>query len=367
VNALPVLLIVCATQAQDAKPQAPVPISLPDSRAAKAYAASPITGAKVVRASNGEGPFFPLPLKPDPWHSAKHWEVWATMVRAESHPGAPDLQARAFLALMALEQQRWDDAWGHFSACGASREWMSALLPCFCPGVSTNEIEVHGPLPPPLPDAVVLRPSLPPPSEHLAPGRIDARAMKVDGFKVGAATLAMSVALEPEGVEIDVEHRGGGAAKLSIVIPAPSDWDIGNEYVDWVVQPTHHAPLEIAIDASDPTRTLYGRFKPRELAHPTRVPDAAPAQIENGTLWLVIAPDSADAALYEGIAKSLGRLGLHLACAVSTSPVPHAVDAEHPCATFVDLRAPDTRDEKLAWIVSAIEHVLLAPDKARPK
>jgi hypothetical protein len=362
------VLHLAALHAQDAKPAAQVPISLPDSRAAKAYAASVITGKKVLRDPGRDGPILLSRLEPDAWRSPSMWEAWGAALRSEAHPGSPHLQERAFLAVLALEQQRWDDAWDHFAACSASREWMSGLLPGFLPGAGTTEIEARGPLPPALEDGVVLRPSLPPPSENAAPGRIDARAMKVDGFVVGAATLSMRVAVEAEGIEIDIEHRGGGAAKLSVVMPAPSDWDIGNEYVDWVVQPTHHAPLEIAIDASDPTRTLYGRFAPRELAHPTRVPDSVPAQIEHGTLWLLAPGDGNDAALFDGIAKSLSRLPLHLVCGVRTAPGSVApADPERPCATVVDLRDDASRDEKLAWLVSAIEHLVLAPEKPRPK
>jgi hypothetical protein len=347
---------------------ATTPISLPDSRAAKAYAASPITGAKPSRAPAAEELKFPGAWKPDAWRAAATWEAWALTVRVEANARQPDVVQRARLAELALVQQRWDDAWLHFAACGASREWMSGLLPSFLPGINTNDREVRGPLPAALPDGVVLRPSLPPPSENVAPGRIDARAMKVDGFVVGTATLSMRVAVEAEGIEIDIEHRGGGAAKLSVVMPAPSDWDIGNEYVDWVVQPTHHAPLEIGIDASDPMRTLYGRFAPRELAHPTRVPDSVPAQIEHGTLWLLAPGDGSDAALFDGIAKSLSRLPLQIACSVRKLSEPAApLDPERPCATVVDLRDDALRDEKLAWLVSAIEHLVLAPEKPRPK
>jgi hypothetical protein len=347
---------------------AEAPISLPDSRAAKAYAASVITGAKPSRAPEAEPSKFPGAWKPDAWRAAATWEAWALTVGAEANARQPDVVQRARLAELALVQQRWDDAWLHFAACGASREWMSGLLPSFLPGINTNDREVRGPLPAALPDGVVLRPSLPPPSENVPPGRADARAMKVEGFVVGTATLSMRVAMEAEGIEIDIEHRGGGAAKLSVVIPTPADWDIGNEYVDWVVQPTHHAPLEIAIDASDPTRTLYGRFQPRELAHPTRAPDSVPAQIEHGTLWLLAPGDGGDTALFDGIAKSLSRLPLHLVCGVRASPgSAAATDPERPCATVVDLRDDAQRDEKLAWLVSSIEHVMLAPGKPPPK
>jgi hypothetical protein len=347
------------------------PIQLPDGPAARAFASSPKTGATVafgggICPPDIDGSLVP----PDAWRNANTWVAWSAAWELESLHENRDIQQRAFLALLALAQTRWDDAWMHFDACDGSREWMSALLPSFLPGVPRGTKFGAGVLPPPLRDGGVLRPSLPPPSDRAAPGRIDVRAMKVDGFVVGAATLSMRVAVEAEGVQIEIEHRSGGAARLSIVIPESSQFEIENEYVDWMVQETHHQPLALEIKPGDEAHTIYGRFQARALTHPTRVTERAPAQLEEGAVRLLVPDDPAEKPYFDTIAASLKRLPLKIDFVVVTSASDSKRPPEsgpQPSGITVDLRSASERDDKLAWLVSSLEHFLLARDRSEPR
>jgi hypothetical protein len=243
---------------------------------------------------------------------------------------------------------------------------MSALLPSFLPGVPPHT-KLTSEAMPALRDGVELRPSLPPPSDKAEPGRIDVRAMKIESFVVGGATLSMRVAVEVEGVQIDIDHRSGGEAHLSIVIPEPEEIAIGNEYVDWMVQETHHAPLAFEIKPGDETHTIYGRFEVRTLTHPTRLPDNVPAQLRGGALWLLV-PERSD--FFDAVAKSVRNVPLGLDCRVITSAEEAGskrVPSDVVRGTTIDLRAREERDEKLRWLVSSIERFLLAKDRTLPR
>jgi hypothetical protein len=348
-----------------------VPLELPDSAAARAYAASPPGWDKYFSLDSTVDQLRTiLGAKHAGWTQANTWAVWSQALRLAARPNESNVSNRAMLAELALGQSRWDDAWSHFIACDPAKDCMSALLPRFIPGVTSGYKATDGPLPEPLPDGIVLHPSLPPPSEHAAAGRIDARAMKVNGFVVGKTTLAMRVAVEAEGVQIDVEHRSGETAHISIVIPEPKDWSIGDEYVDWAVQPTHHQPLAIEVKPGDEPHTIYGRFQPRGLSHPTHPSAQVPAQLEGGIVWLLVPSDQENSDLYTSIAKSLGQLPLHLECRVTTSPLDVAREesgSELASGITIDLRSPEERDEKLAWLVSSLERICLAPDSKRPR
>lgn len=347
-----------------------VPIELPDGPTARAFASSPSTGHAPEWAGLGVPGLDVALVSRHAWRTAKTWDVWSRLMLLEAKADTHDVRRQAGLALLALAQERWDDAWLHFDACDTSKEWMTALLPSFLPGVPAGTRWSASVLPPPLPSGIELRPSLPPPSDKAGPGRIDVRAMKIEGFVVGEATLAMRVSVEVEGVQIDIDHRSGGAARLSIVIPEPAEYEIANEYVDWSVQTTHHEPLPLEIKPGDETHTIYGRFQPRPLSHPTRASERVPAQVEHGTVWLLVPDEAVDRAYFDAIAESLKRLPLRLDCRLRTEPLevaPPRGDDPRSSGVTVDLRSAEERDDKLAWLVSSLERILLAPDRVRPR
>jgi hypothetical protein len=350
------------SEARAAQSPSTAPLELPDSRAAKAFAASPFN-ADALTTLCGNGPSAETMLAsamPD-WDQPKTWQLWAQSIRL-LHSTPKLFETRALLARFALAQQRWDDAWAHFAALDGSRHCMEVVLPSFIPGATSGYEPGNGPLPAPLADGVVLHPSLPPPSEHAIPGRVDVRAMKVNDFVVGKAKLAMRVSVEIEGVQIDIEHRSGEAAHVSIVIPEPTEWAIGNEYIDWVAQTTHHEPLALELKPGEEAHTLYGRFQPRTLSHPTHPAARVPAQLAGGKLWLYVPSEGARRPLFDAIATSLRELPLHLDCSVTTSAIEtsRADDPRSSSGITIDLRSDEDRAEKLAWLVSLLEHLCLA-------
>jgi len=350
------------SEARAAQSPSIAPLELPDSRAAKAFAASP-SNADALTTLCGNGPSQESMLSsalPD-WDDPKTWQIWSKSI-ALLHSSPKLFGTRALLARLALAERRWDDAWSHFAALDGSRHCMEVVLPSFLPGATSGYAPSDGPLPAPLADGVVLRPSLPPPSEHSVPGRIDVRAMKVNEFLVGKAKLAMRVSVEVEGVQIEIEHRSGDAARVSIVIPEPAEWAIGNEYVDWVAQTTHHEPLALELKPGEEAHTIYGRFQQRAISHPTHASAQVPAQIGGGRVWLLAPGDDARRALCDAIAASLNRLPLHLDCRVSTSPLEERARDDPPTGSgiTIDLRSDAEREEKLAWLVSSLEHLCLA-------
>jgi hypothetical protein len=342
-------------------PRAPS-VVLPDGPVARAFASSPSTGARVAFATlcppGIDATFVPA----NAWQRASTWILWAQEMTLAANREKRELEPRAGLALLALANGRWSDAWFHFRACDASKEWMSALLPSFLPGVP-RLTKLDSDRSPPLRDGAELRPSLPPPSDHAIEGHIDVRSMTIESFVVGDATLSMRVGVEVEGVQIDIDHRAGGEAHLSIVIPEPDELAIGNEYVDWMVQPTHHEPLALVVKPGDEAHTIYGRFESRSLSHPTHVAERVPAQISAGILWLLVPDEPADREFFDAVAKSVRALPLAIDCRVITSrgySTSKHDASDTALGTTIDLRSREERDEKLKWLVSSLEHLVLA-------
>jgi len=187
--------------------------------------------------------------------------------------------------------------------------------------------------------------------------RIDRRAMKITGLKVGAAVISMRVSVEPEGVQIDLAHLSGGAAKLSVLVPEDPQYAFADEYVDWYRQEKKGAAHAIELKPGDDVRTLYARFEPRPLAWPTALPERIPSGIETGTLWLVAAPGDPDRALLEAVAASLEHGPLRLRARLCD---PVAADRHGGgIGIAVDLTPSEGRDRKLAWLASSVERTAL--------
>jgi hypothetical protein len=236
---------------------------------------------------------------------------------------------------------------------------MLRLLPRFLPGVSEPAREPDD-LVPALPDGAVLRPSLPPPSGTARERSVDRRAMALARVKVGEAVLSLRVALEAEGVQIDVGHVEGGAARVRIAIPRPEEFEVAHEYVDWYRQDSKGVPHELALQPGDDPHTLYGRFEPRRPRWPTRVPARLPAQLEAGCLWLEIGDGDPDRGRFEKIAQCLAGSPLELCCALRS---PFAAAGADSRSTWTEVRAdftdPGVRAQKLAWLCSSVERFVL--------
>src|SRR6186713_777615 len=154
------------------------------------------------------------------WARGETWKRWSELLKLEAGAAGPDPARRAELALLALEQGRYEDAWDRFAQCAPAPPVAAALLARLLPGAPAG----------PLADGAVLRPALPPPGAASTPPRgIDRRAMRIEGLAVGAAVIGLRISVEVEGVQIDVEHLSGGPAKLSIAIPEDPRFGFSDE------------------------------------------------------------------------------------------------------------------------------------------
>lgn len=355
-----------ATRVQNAAPQveattqveAPksAAFELPDGRAGRALAKLEATTKAKTPPKDLGAPGLVPSVAPHAWTAAATWETWSAALRAEAASAAVDPERRARLALLALEQRRTDDAWVHFAAAAnADPEWAAALLPRFLPGVPATSAAGLGGHAGALPDGVVLSPSLPPPTENLGEGRFDRRAMSVGEIKIGGAVVSMRVAVESEGVQIDVKHVSGTSATFSIQIPEPREIGFGNEYVDWYRQDDLHVPHVLEVKPGEAEHTLYGRFEGRNTSYSTRIPRELPGQLAKGKLWLVAPPNDPDRALLDAIARCLSQKALGFECRVVESGAP----APDWSGIRFDLSDTSERERKLAWLAASVETFLL--------
>ena len=286
-------------------------------------------------------------LGADPWARGATWKRWSELLTLEAAAKDPDPARRGELALLALEQGRYEDAWERFVQCAASPAVAAALLPRFLPGARAATLE----------DGAVLEPALPPPSSPEARaagsmrGGVDRRSMRIEGLAVGSATLALTVAVEVEGVQIDVKHLAGGPVSLAIAIPKDPRFEFSDEYVDWYRAETKGVAHALSIQPGDEEHTLYARFEPRAPEWPSRQPEEIPAQITSGGLRLLAGPGG-DLELLRAVAQSLATGPLRLPARVA--------EPEESAGVTVDLSDPAIRGRKLAWIAGAVERRALA-------
>lgn len=296
-------------------------------------------------------------LPADAWTRAATWETWSELVELESRSVTPDSERRARLALLSAAQGRAEDAWRH---CAAIRDeaWLAAVLPRFLPGVPAGSPSGLGGAAGPLPDGVVLSPSLPPSARAArTDGRVDRRAMSIRSFQVGRAFVSLKVSVEAEGVQVDVRHLAGESAKLLILIPASPDYDYADEYVDWYRMDVKREPHAIEVKPGEAEHTIYGRFEPRTHVEHVRVPRTLPGSVREGGVWFTIHEGDAERALVARIAETLEKRSFGFHAGVRA---PHAAPKRWSGVTFA-LEDAATRAEKLAWLASAIEEFVLAP------
>ncbi|TAJ18915.1 MAG: hypothetical protein EPO68_07130 [Planctomycetota bacterium] len=303
--------------------------------------------------------FAPSRFDPSLDPSLDEWERWALLVE-QRNVGE--------LALLAAAQGRWDDAWRHWVASADARgglgllEARRTLAPLLVghPLVPASDT-VH---PIAVPDGAVLRPAMPPP-----PGAYSRSRTAVRGLRIGAATVDLEVALELDGVQIDVTHVAGGACRVSIALPTIAQFSIAQVYADWEERAVAGgAPIELSIQPGDERHTLWGRFGVRENPWPTRVPAQLPASVARAGIAILCNGDDPRRAELARFATALARLtGARVAL---VAPVPALADADagawpSEAGLRIDLRAqeplPDVeRDLKWLALASLAERYWLA-------
>ncbi len=362
-------LLLLAPVPSGAPPRAPAPqgiakpmdadtapgVYLPEGPAQRAWAS---VGPATVPARRS-----PQPAAPGP---AETWRLWGEGLATESaaqaagQPASP--QTRRALALFALDQGRALDAWGHLAACGADAAMLADLMPRFLPGTAAPA--GPGGLPRPLPDGALLTPALPPRTPAARPGVLEWRSASLFGLRVGEASLALRVAVESTGVQVDVQHLSGGPARLRLRIPEPPGYEIRVEYVDWFRQDTLREPLDLKIEPGDRVHTFFGRFLARRSDQPVPLPGHMPAGLLQGGLRLVLSagPDEQVAAALselDAAARAIGHLLGIVVTASSEAPAQPSSAARPWSCTTVRIPPGSAGRRVLASIAAAIEARLL--------
>ena len=308
-----------------------------------------------------------LPAAPERWSELEPWQAWARAVLAESEArsrGRPaDGRRRARLAWMAWQQGRSDDAWEHLAACTAEPGWMAAAVPYLAPGVPLDLLAVGGASPGAvLPEGLILRPALPPPPGPAAEvvhglGRLDPREMRIDGLRVGGATLSMRVALEPDGVQVDVTHVQGEPVTIWVELPEPPDFTIQVEYLDWFRRDTVREPVELFLSADDPAHHVFGRLRPNALTWSETLPSGLSPRLTRHGLRLAAGADDPRLGELRGFAAALSLLA---GCpAEVVAPTPGEAHVPWPGITL-RLFDDGQRERKLAGLISLAERFAFA-------
>ncbi len=307
---------------------APGEVRLPESEAARALAS---VGPQTAPADLGPGllDLHPWLVEPEAGPPEAVHGTWARWIAAEAAAGVPDPTRRAGLLLVAARQSRHEEAWAHLGALVSDPGRAAAVLPILLPGVPPGTPAAEGGLPVALPDGVLLRPAPPPAPPGDPAGSLRPRHMEVRGLRVGAAVVNLRVALEPSGVQVDVEHVDGGPARLRVLLPEPEGQEIRVEYVDWMRQDTHRAPLLVELSPEDEEpHTLWGRFLPRRTPLPALPAGALPRGLERAGLFLACPPGGPLEAEARAFAGALGELyGFPTGVLPPGAPAP-APDAE---------------------------------------
>ena len=265
---------------------------LPPSPAARAWATVargtlPATGAP---GGVSEAAFASWPAAgAQAWDEPAPWRRWTALLRAlleddgrASSPGAgerapapgegpqPASELRASLALCALAQGRFDDAWTHFAAvarrprAGAAPALFPARRSRRPPGPRGRRARAAG-------GGRAPRSALPPEAE--AASVFGAREMRSAPFVVGDATLAMRVYYEPgDGVQVDLEHLGGGPAELSVRLPHPLDFALGKQYRDWDEVESVEGAVAVRLSAEQAEVSLWANHVGLPPSFPRRCP-----------------------------------------------------------------------------------------------
>jgi hypothetical protein len=306
-----------------------------------------------------DGAFLPLEPQRLPGNtgpaleSAETWQRWAESVRAASAAdGAP--AARLWLAAFAVAQERWDDAWEHLAHAAEDQAGLRATLPLLLPGVEPQVLSSW----PTLPDGALLAPALPPPDRPvdeilLGTGRLRRGSARVEGFRVGAALLSLSLKVEGDGVQVDLEHLGGGPARVRVRLPEPPDFELRSEYLDWGRLERVREERVIDLEPGGETRTLFGRYQPRRLDWPATAPRQLGQRLQRRGLRILTAPPGVQAGLAQGLGELLG-------VPVETATLPPGAVPGPFDGVVVDLRAPATLGAKRAALVGLAERFVLS-------
>jgi hypothetical protein len=142
-------------------------------------------------------------------------------------------------------------------------------------------------------------------------------------------------------------------------LPAPADFEISVEYVDWLRQEAHGEPLEVNLVPGAEPVVLWGRFEERMVDLPGVRPGPLPAQMREGGLWLILGEGVRSDPLLDEFARLASGL-----LAVPVRVVERAPEsAESWTGTILNVPR-ERRSDWLARLAGAIEIHLLGDPAA---
>ncbi len=258
---------------------------LPASPAARAWASvgpetTPISLSEELLEQN---PWLRRPRDADP---ELVWGRWGEWLGAERARELTDARERTGLLVLATSEARWSDAWLHFGRLGAAPRWAAAVLPHLFLGLPLDHPIEAGGIPAPLADGVLLT-IAPPPAPAGAPrGSFVRRQASFPGLRIGAARVDLRITLEPSGVQVDLQHVGGDAASVRVLLPEPEGSEIRVEYIDWMREDERRAPLKLELLPGSEEHNLFGRFTERRERMPALPGQSLPESLKRGGLWI---------------------------------------------------------------------------------
>ena len=289
--------------------------------------------------------------------SAATWRAWGEDLQAlRASDKARRVAARARLALVALEQERPDDAWEHLAALRGDEGALAALLPRFLPGIPAGAALGAGGHAGALADGVELRPALPYEPLREGGGAWAPRAARLDGLVVGKARIGLELAVEGEGVQVTVRHQGGEAASVKVRIPRHPEYAIEAEFVDWWQQDTLGTAWELDLVPGGEEHVLYGRFKGGIAARTKLVPKQVPSQLALHGFVLQVEPACKERAALDAFAGAVAGAGGVASSVVDARPASAAADA---APLLVDWTDPERRRADWPHLAGRIERFLL--------
>jgi hypothetical protein len=284
------------------------------------------------------------------------WSAWAADLTNAQQTNA--VEPRARLALVALEQERYDDAWSHLSAVRADEASLAALLPRFLPGVPAGSLAGQGGHAGALPDGVELHPALPyEPDREGATGWVP-RAAKVDGLAIGKARVGLEITVEGEGIQVTLRHQGGEAATVKVRIPRHPEYAIEAEFVDWWQQDQLGNAWELELTPSGEEHVLYGRFRGGLATRAKLVPRHVPLQLQQYGAVVLIERDCTQLEALGAFARAIQQ------CSGVATVIAHERPTWNSNASsglLIDWSDPQQRRTEWPLLAGRIERFVLQP------
>ena len=244
-----------ASTTGEATVQGAITLELPEGPAAEVWrrARNAKTAAEVPSVK-------PWPRWPEDWSAPAPWKRWEKLI-TETSP------TREFeLALLARAQGRDATFWESFAET-TDPGLLRALVQ------SAFEARV-------VEDVLWLAPPLPPPDPTEPDRPFVGREYSYTLSAPTSTRLRVTVKIEPDGTQVDLEHAGGPPVDVALTLPVRPAHRITVCYADWARQDDPAVPLRFGVEATEDgaKHEAWGRYLPA----PRHWPRALPTKLSRG-------------------------------------------------------------------------------------